>query len=61
MAIECINVAELFIEKLFDWMLSQYQSMLKVSKEGADSTVLDWELCCQSFFVSSNYYWLKGS
>ena len=43
-AIECINAAELFITKLFDWMLSEYHSIFKVSGESVDSSVSDKEL-----------------
>ena len=43
MAIKCINTAEFFINKLFDWMLLEYYSMTKESGEGTDSSVSDWE------------------
>ena len=47
MATECINAVELFIAKMFDWMVSKYQSVLQVSGESIDSSESDWE------FISS--------
>ena len=60
MATECISAAKLFIAKLFDWMVSEYQSMLQVSGEGVDSSESDWEFISSAVlpsklsFVSSN-------
>ena len=47
MDIECISAAELFIVKLFDWIVAEYQSILQMSDEGVDSSGSDWE------FISS--------
>ena len=43
MAMACISTAELFIVKLFDWIITEYQSMLQMSGEGVDSSESDWE------------------
>ena len=66
MAIACISAAELFIVKMFDWIIAEYQSMLQVSGAGVDLIQVSLIgnslfLLSKLSFVSSNFFRQKDS